>query len=197
MRGNILEFVRVMAETRSVLSPIVEIESLQVEGVIYSADLRPLFPGKDYIGCPEGLVVTSSVMDYPVHECPADYWRFTPQGFDLLLKAFTSRRVYMQGRPDFPHSVVGVRKKGGGDESLAALDPEVTNIPGTLTWEVSPRIGPDYFRLLGEELAKEEQKKYPGVMLHVAHDQILRQEEEIERLRAELRRLTVPHEVEQ
>jgi hypothetical protein len=84
---------------------------------------------------------------------------------------------------------VGVRKKGGGDESLAALNPKVTNIPGTLTWEVSPRIGPDYFRLLGEELAKEAQKKYPEVILHVAYDRILRQEEEIERLRAELRQL--------
>jgi SAM-dependent methyltransferase len=135
MRENILEFVRIVAETVQVLDPIVEIGSLQVEGVIYSADLRPLFPGKSYIGCdarlgpgvdrvenvhqlsfpdnsvgavlmletlehvenpllamaeifrvlkPEGLIVISSVMDYPVHECPADYWRFTPQGFDLL-----------------------------------------------------------------------------------------------------------------
>jgi len=246
MRGNILEFVRVVAETVPVLAPIVEVGSLQVEGVIYSADLRPLFPGKDYIGCdarlgrgvdrvenvhqlsfPDssigtvlmletlehvenpllamseifrvlrsgGLIVISSVMDYPVHECPADYWRFTPQGFDLLLKAFAPRRVYMQGRPDFPHSVVGVGKKGGGDETLAALDPRVMKIPGTLTQEVSPRIGPDYFRLLGEELAEEEHKKYPEVMLHVAYDRILRQEEEIERLRAELRRLTVTHEI--
>jgi hypothetical protein len=50
--------------------------------------------------------------------------------------------------------------------------------------------------LLGEELAEEEHRKYPEVMLHGAYDRILRQEEEIERLRAELQRLLVPHNVE-
>jgi len=241
MRGNIREFVRVVAETLEITEPVVEVGSLQVEGLIYSIDLRPLFPGKRYLGCdtrqgpgvdrlenvhslsfadgsvgtvlmleslehlenplrpmteiarvlqPGGLVVMSSVMDYPVHECPADYWRFTPQGFDLLLSAFSPRRVYVQGNPDFPHALVGVGKKGGSEEAFDALDPLVIQIPGTLTQEISPRIGPDHFRLLGTTLTEEEKKKYPEVMLHVAYDRILRQEEEIERLKAELRRLT-------
>jgi len=69
----------------------------------------------------------------------------------------------------------------------------VTRIPGTLTQEISPRIGPDFFRLLGEGLTEEEKKKYPEVMLHLAYDRILQKEEEIERLRAELHRLTVSH----
>ena len=46
---------------------------------------------------PGGLAVISSCMDFPVHEHPADYWRFPPQGFDLLLEAFSPRRVYVQG----------------------------------------------------------------------------------------------------
>ena len=241
MRGNIREVVRVVAETVEILEPIVEIGSFQVEGLIYSVDLRPLFPGKRYIGCdaregpgvdrienvhhlsfsdgsvgtilmmetlehietplqamdeifrvlrPEGLVVTSSSMDYPVHEYPSDYWRFTPQGFDLLLRAFSPRRVYVQGHPDFPHSLVGVGKKGGGDEALDSLDPVITRIPGTLTQEISSRVGPDFFRPLGVTLSEEEKKKYPEVMLHVAYDRILQRDEEIERLRTELRRLT-------
>ncbi len=240
MRGNIREFVRVVAETVEILEPIVEIGSLQVEGLIYSVDLRSLFPGKHYVGCdvregpgveriedvhhlsftdgsigtclmletlehvenpllamteifrvlqPGGLAIISSVMDYPVHECPADYWRFTPQGFDLLLRAFSPRRVYVQGHPDFPHSLAGIGKKGGGDEAVDALDPVVTRIPGTLTQEISPRVGPDFFRLLGESLTEEEKKRYPEVMLHLAYDRILQQEEEIERLQAELRHL--------
>lgn len=245
MRGNIREFVRVASETLEILEPIVEIGSLQVEGLIYSVDLRSLFPGKSFIGCdvregpgvdriedvhhlsfadgsigtflmletlehvenplqamsemfrvlkPGGLAIISSVMDYPVHECPADYWRFTPQGFDLLLKVFSPRRVYLQGRPDFPHSLVGIGKKGGGNEVLNVLDPLVTQIPGTLTQEISPRIGPDCFRLLGASLTEEEKKKYPEVMLHIAYDRILQKEEEIERLKAELRRLTASDE---
>lgn len=241
MRGNIREFVRVVAETVEITEPIVEIGSFQVPGLLYDVDLRPFFPNKGYIGCdaregpgvdkledvhhlsfadasvgtvlmletlehvenpllamaeifrvlrPEGLVVISSSMDYPVHEYPADYWRFTPQGFELLLRSFSPRRVYVQGHPEFPHSLVGVGKKGGEREALDALDPVVTRIPGTLTQEISPRVGPDFFRPLGASLAEEEKKKYPEVMLHVAYDRILQRDEEIERLRTELCRLT-------
>lgn len=246
MRGNILEFVRVVSETLDVAEPIVEIGALQVPGQMYSADLRPLFPGKKYLGCdvqegpgvdriedvhrlsfadhsvgtvlmletlehvenplqamaeifrvlqPEGVVVISSCMDFPVHEYPADYWRFPPQGFDLLLKQFSLRRVYVQGHPRFPHSLAGVGKKGGSADALRALDAIVTQIPGTLTQEISPRIGPDPFRLLGEELKEDEKGKYPEEMLHVAYDRLLEKEEEIVRLRAELRGLTarLPH----
>jgi SAM-dependent methyltransferase len=138
---------------------------------------------------PGGVVLISSCMDFPVHEYPADYWRFPPQGFDLLLGRFSPRRVYVQGHPRFPHSLVGVGTKGGGDDALRALDALVTQIPGTLTQEISPRIGPDPFRPLGTELAEEERHKYPVEMLHVAYDRLLQQQEEIARLRAEVRRL--------
>ncbi len=138
---------------------------------------------------PGGLVVLSSCMDFPVHEHPADYWRFTPQGLDLLLRSFSPRRIYVQGHPHFPHSLVGVGKKGGKEEDLRALDPLITKIPGTLTQEISPRIGPDPFRLLGQELGEEEKRKYPEEMLHVAYDRLLQKDEEIERLKARLRKL--------
>jgi SAM-dependent methyltransferase len=241
MRGNIREFVRVVAGAREIPEPIVEIGSLQVEGQIYDADLRPFFPGKQYLGCdmregpgvdriedvhtlsfadssvgtvlmletlehvenpfqalaeifrvlkPEGIVVVSCCMDFPVHEHPADYWRLTPQGFDLLLRPFCPRRVYVQGNPRFPHSLAGMGTKRGSEDALRLLDPLVTRIPGTLTQEITPRIGPDAFRLLGEELREEEKWKYPEVMLHNAYNKLLEKDEEIERLRAELRRLT-------
>lgn len=244
MRGNIREFVRVAAETLEAPEPIVEIGALQVPGQMYSAELRPLFPGKQYIGCDEqegpgvdqvedvhnlsfangsigtvlmletlehvenplramaevarvlksqGLAIISSCMDFPVHAYPEDYWRFAPQGFALLLKEFASRRVYIQGHPRFPHSLVGVGRKGKQEEAFQALDVLVRHIPGTLTQEISPRIGPDPFRLLGEELQEEEKGKYPEVMLHVAYDRLLQRDEEIERLRAELHRITALH----
>lgn len=139
---------------------------------------------------PGGVVLISSCMDFPVHEYPADYWRFAPQGFDLLLRRFSPRRVYIQGHPRFPHSLVGVGKKGGADDALLVLDRLVTQIPGTLTQEISPRLAPDPFRLLGTELSEAEQQKYPVEMLHVAYDRLLHQQEEIARLRAEVARLS-------
>lgn len=148
---------------------------------------------------PGGLVVISSVMDYPVHEHPADYWRFAPQGFDVLLEHFAPRRVYIQGLPTFPHSLVGIGIKSGrwGDAGVQAqldrLDQRVRTIPGSLTQEVSPRLGRDPFRLLGEELSEEERPRYPVSMLHVAHDRLLQKDEKIARLQHELKRLQEAH----
>ena len=151
---------------------------------------------------PGGLVVISSVMDYPVHEHPADYWRFPPQGFDLLLEAFAPRRVYLQGLPLFPHSVVGIGIKPGqtdvaagqaGQAEFDRLDQRARTIPGSLTQEISPRLGRDPFRLLGEELSEEERPHYPAAMLHVACDQLLQKDEEIARLEHELRCLREAH----
>ena len=151
---------------------------------------------------PGGLVVISSVMDFPVHEHPADYWRFAPQGFDLLLEGFAPRRVYLQGLPLFPHSVVGIGLKprpadaaaGQAEQArLDRLDRRVRTIPGSLTQEISPRLGRDPFRLLGEELSEEEQPRYPVSMLHVAYDRLLQKDEEIARLQYELKRLREAH----
>src|SRR5690606_5295371 len=123
-------------------------------------------------------------------------WRFPPQGFDLLLRAFTPRRVWVQGRPDFPHTLVGVGARDGGADvaqSLERLDPLVRAIPGTSTHEISPLLAPAPFRALGEELRDEEAALYPERMLHVAFDRILRRDERIRQLRAALGELDPRH----
>jgi ubiquinone biosynthesis protein UbiJ len=109
----------------------------------------------------------------------------------------------------FPHSLVGIGQKerrSHGDQqdqqdqqdtkvapqvtqALARLDGLVRTISGTLTQEISPRLGHDPFRLLGEDLAEEEQVHYPEKMLHVAYDRILQKDEEIQRLQNEVNRL--------
>jgi SAM-dependent methyltransferase len=135
---------------------------------------------------PEGFAVLTSCMDTPVHDHPSDYWRFTPQGFDLLVKDLSPRRVFLQGHPLFPHTVAAIARKGGSEAALEPLDDAVPRIPGTLTQEISPLLAPDGFRPLGATLQPGEEEKYPEIMLHVAFHRILTLQHEVERLRAEL-----------
>jgi SAM-dependent methyltransferase len=62
---------------------------------------------------PGGILVMSSVMDFPIHNYPHDYWRFTPEGFKSLLKPFGGGIVGYQGDPLQPHTVFAVGLKGG------------------------------------------------------------------------------------
>jgi len=68
----------------------------------------------------DGVLVLVSVMDFPIHDYPHDYWRFTPEAFRSLLKPFRSAFVAAAGRPRHPHTVVGLGFKG--PEPTAALE---------------------------------------------------------------------------
>jgi ubiquinone/menaquinone biosynthesis C-methylase UbiE len=57
---------------------------------------------------PKGWVLMSSVMNFPIHEYPFDYWRFTPEGFKSLLNFFPFKIVDFLGDKEFPHTVVGL-----------------------------------------------------------------------------------------
>jgi SAM-dependent methyltransferase len=69
---------------------------------------------------PGGVMAISSLMFFPIHAHPWDYWRFTPEGFELLLRPFESRLVLAQGWDLMPEGVFGVGVKGPAD-----LTPEV------------------------------------------------------------------------
>jgi SAM-dependent methyltransferase len=60
---------------------------------------------------PNGIAVISSAMDYPIHDHPHDYWRFTPEAFKSILKPFSNSFVGFQGNERFPHTVVGIGLK--------------------------------------------------------------------------------------
>jgi SAM-dependent methyltransferase len=62
---------------------------------------------------PEGLVIMSSVMDFPIHATPYDYWRFTPEAFRSLLGFFEQSWVGFSGKRLFPHSILGIGCKKG------------------------------------------------------------------------------------
>ena len=50
----------------------------------------------------------SSLLNFPIHEHPFDYWRFTPEAFNSLLKNFKTKFVGYIGEDDFPNSILGI-----------------------------------------------------------------------------------------
>jgi len=61
---------------------------------------------------PGGMVFLSTVLDFRIHDSPADYWRFTPDGLKSLLKPFSFVFVGSVGRESFPHTVIAIGVKG-------------------------------------------------------------------------------------
>ena len=59
----------------------------------------------------DGVCVLSSVMFFPIHGYPQDYWRFTPEGFRILLAPFEDVWVTGIGHPELPTQVIGVAAK--------------------------------------------------------------------------------------
>jgi SAM-dependent methyltransferase len=59
-----------------------------------------------------GVCVISSVMFFPVHGYPQDYWRFTPEGLKLLLEPFDDVLAFGVGHPELPMQVIAVAGKG-------------------------------------------------------------------------------------
>jgi len=169
MRESVKQFVRVCTSTLPIPEPIYEFGALQVPGQEGFADLRALFPGKEYVGTdmfegpgvdvtlniydialpdesvgtalvldtlehveyarkameeihrvvkPGGVAVITSVMNFPIHGYPHDYWRFTPEAFKSLLKPFAFSYCDAAGDARFPQVVVGVGIKGQISEEV-------------------------------------------------------------------------------
>jgi len=74
---------------------------------------------------PNGILIISSVMNFPIHDYPYDYWRFTPEAFKSLLAPFDSSFVGFGGKDLFPHTVIGVGFKGSvSNETVDILETE-------------------------------------------------------------------------
>ncbi len=56
----------------------------------------------------EGIIILSSVMDFPIHDHPWDYWRFTPQIFEEMLSSLKYKMVFYQGAHLKPHTVIAI-----------------------------------------------------------------------------------------
>ncbi|MFY9588042.1 MAG: class I SAM-dependent methyltransferase [Actinomycetota bacterium] len=64
---------------------------------------------------PGGVAIITSVMFMPIHAHPWDYWRFTPEGFALLLEPFETSLAFAYGFDLLPEGVHGVGVKGPFD----------------------------------------------------------------------------------
>ena len=66
-----------------------------------------------------GVCLISSVMRFPIHNYPDDFFRFTPSGFATLLGPFDGVAVCGVGDPAFPQDVFGLGVRG---RSLDGVD---------------------------------------------------------------------------
>jgi SAM-dependent methyltransferase len=70
---------------------------------------------------PGGSIVIVSVMNFPIHDYPSDYWRFTPECFRRLLERFDEVIVESDGDEKFPIGVYGAGIKKKRYSALAEL----------------------------------------------------------------------------
>ena len=60
---------------------------------------------------PGGVIIMTSVMLCPIHDYPADYWRFTPEAFQVLLEKYTTIKVWHDRPSLFPRTIYGLGVK--------------------------------------------------------------------------------------
>jgi SAM-dependent methyltransferase len=72
---------------------------------------------------PEGLLVLTTVMHFKIHPCPKDYWRFTPDGLELLLGRFKILDCTLEGSLKRPKGVWVAARKTGAPEEWGKLPP--------------------------------------------------------------------------
>jgi 2-polyprenyl-3-methyl-5-hydroxy-6-metoxy-1,4-benzoquinol methylase len=57
---------------------------------------------------PDGLLVLTAPMKLEIHGSPFDYWRYTPQGFEVLLTKYNHKYITFSGSQNFPSTICAV-----------------------------------------------------------------------------------------
>ncbi len=76
---------------------------------------------------PDGFLILTTVLNFPIHRAPKDYWRFAPDGLELLLKRFKIVNCTLEGRTKRPKGVWVTAQKLLEGEGLGRL-PEIRTI---------------------------------------------------------------------
>lgn len=64
-----------------------------------------------------GLLILTTVMHFKIHRAPKDYWRFTPDGIELLLSRFKILDCTLEGNLKRPKGIwVTARKTSNSEE---------------------------------------------------------------------------------
>jgi SAM-dependent methyltransferase len=117
-------------------------------------DVHGLFREAHRVLRPGGILLASTVMNFPIHEHPWDFWRFTPEALERLAKAFAFRWVGSVGRRDFPHTLLLAASKSDGEGAGADLFHDLARVldaefsrqalrPAAPTGEARPVTSPD------------------------------------------------------
>lgn len=72
---------------------------------------------------PNGLLILTTVMHFRIHQCPKDYWRFTPDGIELLLHRFEILDCALEGDLKKPKGIWATARKASLPETLGKLPP--------------------------------------------------------------------------
>lgn len=89
--------------------------AIMIDTLEHVEDPRAALGEVDRVLADGGVVLMTSMMRFPIHEHPHDYWRFTPEAFRSLLKPFGFAWADFAGEPDFPHTVVGIGAKADSE----------------------------------------------------------------------------------
>ena len=70
---------------------------------------------------PNGLLILTTVMHFKIHRCPKDYWRFTPDGIELLLGQFKILDCTLEGSLKRPKGIWVTAQKTPSPEGEGKL----------------------------------------------------------------------------
>ncbi len=72
---------------------------------------------------PNGLLILTTVLYFRIHPSPKDYWRFTPDGIELLLKQFQILDCTLEGSLKKPKGIWVTARKIASPEEEGKLPP--------------------------------------------------------------------------
>ena len=70
---------------------------------------------------PNGLLILTTVMHFKIHRAPKDYWRFTPDGVELLLSRFKILDCTLEGDSKRPKGIWVTAQKTSYEEEWGKL----------------------------------------------------------------------------